>query len=396
MPKLTEDFIRNRAKPSQGKDTYFRDESTIGFQLRIRRMADKSLQRSFFFEYQIPGTTKRRKLSIGPYPTFDVDQARERASAMARDLKEGRDPADVRAEAIAAELAKPTLEQAWQVFEEEHLALKSENTLKDYRGRYRRMILPTFKGRKIETITRAEVNKMRLTFKDKPLDLNRALAVLSKFFSFAMIKEWVLSNPVLKVERFEEVVNETWLDENQLPKFVEELVKHDGAMPDLIRFVTLTGWRITSARLLRWEQVDLSRLSVNLKDTATKKNATALSAEAAAIIDSQSHRKGYVFSEEKGKEPCRYKSVLALLADISTSAGLPKITPHWLRRTLATHAAIGGANVAELMQTYGWRSHIMAMRYVKRSESLARQGVERAASIVNLNRKPSAETVKIG
>ncbi|MGK9198927.1 tyrosine-type recombinase/integrase [Sinorhizobium meliloti] len=394
MPTLTEDFVKNRvarlANASKSDQIVLRDDKLTGFLLRVRRAKDGSLWRSFFFEYLPPGETKKRKrLAIGPYPTFSAEDARERAAVMARAVKDGNDPAAIRAQ----QKAKPTLETAWAEFDREHLSLKEPATRKDYKGRYRRIILPTFKGRQIESITRAEVNALRTKFRDKPTDLNRALAVLSKLMSFAMLKEWRGDNPVAKVERFDENINETWLDENELPKFVEQLVKVEGPMGDLLRFIAVSGWRVSAARLLRFDQVDLSRLEVRLDDKATKKNATALSTDAAMLIERQPHRIGYVFSQRKGSYPLAYDRVLDALAGVCKEAGINRITPHTLRRTIATHSALAGANVAELMQSYGWKTPAMALRYVKKSESLARKGVERGASIVNVFQKPAAEVI---
>ncbi|MDX0431140.1 tyrosine-type recombinase/integrase [Sinorhizobium medicae] len=120
-----------------------------------------------------------------------------------------------------------------------------------------------------------------------------------------------------------------------------------------------------------------------------------MSADAAALIQRQPHRIGYVFSRKKGAHPIEYNAILWGLADVCKAAGIDKITPHTLRRTLATHSAIDGANVAELMQFFGWSSPSMAMRYVKKSESLARRGAERGASIVNVFQKPPADIIEM-
>ncbi len=392
MPEfISESFCKDRVTRlmPKGKDEWkVRDSKLTGFMLRCRRAADETISREFFFDYLPPATSvdekpNRKRLAIGKWPTFTADEAREQARLMAQGLKDGIDPAHVR----AAKLAEPTFDKLWTDFKEGHLSEKQPGTIKGYTGSYRRVLLPAFKGRKVASITRDEVEALRRKHKRTPTGLNRALAVLSKMMNIAIINKWRTDNPVKFVKRFSENANETWVDENDLGPFLDALGKVPGPMGDFLRFLAVTGWRVTAARKLRWDQVDLKKLEVNLKDTATKKNATALSADAAMIIDNQPHRMGYVFSRSKGREPIDYRGVLAELATVCQAADIERVTPHTLRRTIATHSAIAGANVAELMQSYGWKTPSMAMRYVKKSESLARKGVERGANVINVFRR---------
>lgn len=403
MPEnITESFVKDRVPRlmPKGKDEWkVRDVKVTGFMLRCRRAADETISREFFFDYLPPATAagekpNRKRLSIGRWPTFTADEAREQARLMAQGLKDGMDPAHAR----AAKRAEPTFDELWTDFKEKHLALKEPATRKDYEGRYRRVLKPAFTGRKVASITRAEVDGLRGKHKDKPTEFNRGLAVLSKMMNRAIVKGWRTDNPVKLVERFTENVNETWVDEIDLDPFIVALGEVPGPLGDFLRFLAVSGWRVSAARKLRWDQVDLKKLEVRLDNKATKITATALSADGAMLIDAQEHRMGYVFSNSKGRLPLDYKGVLAELSAVCKKAGIKRITPHALRRTIATHSAIKGANVAELMQSYGWKTPAMALRYVKKSESLARQGVERGASVINVFRgreKPAEEAAKM-
>lgn len=389
---ITEAFMRDRVpKLMKGeKEIKVRDSKLTGFMLRVRRNADDTFQRDFFINYLDPATKKRRFMKVGDYPTFGCDEAREAARLHLQDHKSGNDPKAIR----AAKRAQATFDDLWKDFQRDHVDLKEPGTQKDYRGRVRRVLEPAFKGRRVADITRAEVQALRRKFRDKPTELNRAYAVGSKMMSYAIAAGMRSDNPFKGAERFREQANDTWIDEKNIGPFVEALGKVEGAVGDLLRFVACTGWRISAARLLRWDQVNLDRLEVHLDDKATKIHATALSTDAATIIDMQPHRIGYVFSGRgAGGMPVGYKLILATLTATCDAAGIDRITPHTLRRTLATHSAIHGASISELMAAYGWRSVAMAARYVKRSETLARQGTARAASIMNVLGRPAAEVL---
>jgi len=376
-------------------EAFKRDRQITGFAVRCRKAAGDSFIRTFFFEYQPPEIAgqkpPRKKISLGDWPTLTADEAREKARLMAQQLKDGIDPATM----LAKKKAEPVFEELWTQFKEEHLSLKGEGTQKDYSGRYRRVLLPAFKGRKVSSITRGEVNALRAKHAPKKTEVNRSFAVGSKMFSFAIMSEFCENNPFKGVQRFTEKRKEAWLDEDALPRFVAALLKAEGPRGDLLRFLCCTGWRVSAARFLRFDQVDLMRLECHLEDSETKKTATALAPDAATLIQRQPHKFGYVFSNTKGREPICYKKVLEGLGEVCEAAGLERVTPHTLRRTLATHAAIGGATVPELMAAFGWSGPAMAIRYVQKSKSLAKQAVESNAALVNVLGKHSAEVIEL-
>ena len=183
--------------------------------------------------------------------------------------------------------------------------------MKDYEGRIRRVLSPAFTGMRVADITPATIDALRRKHRKNKTDLNRALAVGSKMMSLAVRKGWRADNPFKGIQRYAEKAREHWLDEHDLPPFLEALAAINTPAGELIRFLAVSGWRVSKARLLRWDQVDLKRLAVQLGDTATKKSATVLSADAATIIDRQKGRLGYVFSNTHGRQPFNYHLVLS-------------------------------------------------------------------------------------
>ncbi|TIV13241.1 MAG: site-specific integrase, partial [Mesorhizobium sp.] len=219
----------------------------------------------------------------------------------------------------------------------------------------------------------------------------RSLAVLSVMMGRAIELGWRKDNPCIGIKKNTETARDDWLDERDLPQFVKALAEIEGDCGDLIRFLTVSGWRVSEARLLTWDMVDLPKLVARLPDTKSGASVRALSTDAATLIDRQEHRVGFVFSGRKGSQPVSYKRLREVLHSICTAAGIDQITPHGLRHTAATWAAVSGAEAHELRQAFGWKTLAMTNRYVSKAESLGRRGAQRAADAMNVLQKPAAD-----
>jgi integrase len=394
MPVLSDDFLR-RVTLGDRAERIIRDSKLTGFAVRVRRNADDTLSKVFFVFQELPapdGKRRRRKITIGDHATYPAEKARVEAQAMLQAVKAGDDPAAAR----AAKKAQPLFEDLVSDFEENHIADKKPATQKDYKGRIRRVLLPEFKGRRVADITPEMVRALLRKKKANPIDANRSLAVLSKMMSRAIELDMRKDNPCSRMKKNKEAPRERWLDEHDLPPFLKALAAVEGPHADCIRFLTVTGWRVSEALSLTWDMVDLPRMIARLPDTKTGASDRALSTDAATIIDGQNHRVGFVFSGRKGSQPVSYKRLREVLSDICAAAEIEPITPHVLRHTAATWAAISGAEAHELREAFGWRTLAMTARYVSRSESLARRGAQRAADAMNVLQKPSADVKAIG
>jgi integrase len=208
-------------------------------------------------------------------------------------------------------------------------------------------------------------------------------------FSYAIEREWRIDNPTKGVKRYREHARETWLDEHDMPKFVAALAETSGPYIDLLRFLTVSGWRISEARGLTWAMVDLKRMVAHLPDSKTGATDRQLSADAATVIANQEHRNGYVFSKT-GRHALDYRHTLSVLRSVCEAAKIDPITPHVLRHSAATWAAVEGAQAHEIREAFGWKTLAMTSRYVSKAEALGRRGVERAAGAINIFQKPPA------
>jgi integrase len=381
MPHLlTEHFIQNELpKLMKGRaEGLFRDKRLTNFALRARRGA-KGLALDFFL-------MTKPKIKVGDYPTFSANAAREEAGRMLRAIQNGYDPKAER----AANKALPKWDDLVAAFRAKHLPKKKPGTAKRYNGVIDRVLTPPLKGKRVTDITTGMIAAFYATRASTPADANNALRVLSKMMTFAIGEGMRSTNPVKGIERYASRTRDRWLNETELPKFLNALANEQGPTGDLIRFLTVTGWRVSDARLLDWSQVNLQSLEVHLDDSATKKRARVLSADAAMLMDRQEGRAGAVFSRRGGK-PIDYHHLLERLAAVCRETGIAPITPHVLRHSAATWGAIHGADLIELRDAFAWKSLAMPNRYVKTAQTVARRGAERVAAAVNIFAKPGLE-----
>ncbi|MER8373702.1 site-specific integrase [Mesorhizobium sp. M1406] len=392
LPLISDDFVRRTGLPDGRNNAIFRDRKLTGFQLRIRRMAGGGLTKTYQVEHKGIGNSGRKVIVIGDVNIFTVEDARCEAIAILKAVSTGDDPKAIR----RARQNAPNWETLVTAFDTDHIEEKAPSTQKDYRGRIRRNLTPFFKGVKIATVTPDLVSDFKRKKRRNPTDANRSLAVLSVMMNYAKAKAWCVGNPVVGIKRNKEKPREAWLDEIDLPKFLAVLQKRaaDDAMIDLIRFLLISGWRVSEARLLRWEEVELPRLTAHIQ-TKTGFQARQLSTDAATIIDRQKHRIGFVFSGRAGRFPMAYKRIRAVLDALCAEAEINRITPHVLRHSSATWSAVNGADLLELRQAYGWKGLAMPNRYVSRAEALGRQGAQKAADAMNVLGKPAAPLQKL-
>ena len=381
--KLTDDAI-SRISLGDKSERFVRDSRDTGFAIRLRRRTDGTIRRTFCVIYEVSssGKRKRRKLFIGDHPTFSSEDARDEARKLLQAVAKGDDPRAERQDKKTAITLSDFIENTY--FKDSEFTNLKASTKQGHLGRIKRYIIPKFGDFKIRDITFDDIKSWHSKGKDRPYDANRCLSLMSKLMSVAIDKNHRKDNPCRGAKKHKEKARDRYLDEYELRKFLKELGINKTPYGEIIRFLTITGWRIGEAISLKWEFIDLSRKIAVLPDTKTGQQTRALSLDAISILQNQKHQLGFVFSNRNGLAPLGYKHIRLALIAICENADIEKIRPHDLRHTAATWAAIAGASSYELRETFGWSSLSMTERYVERAERLGRKGSERIASAINI------------
>ena len=178
---------------------------------------------------------RTRKHTVGPYPVFGLKDARDAAVKVLRAVSEGRDPAQQRSGSI---------EDITAHFLEQHC--------KDYRPRsrqeaerlFRVNILPRWKGRKVEEVTRADVRSLLANLTSTPVVANRVHGVLNILFRWAVEHDLIAHSPVAGVRApNKETARDRVLTDAELRAVWRAAEKEGYPFGTIVQLLILTGQR---------------------------------------------------------------------------------------------------------------------------------------------------------
>ncbi len=275
MPKmkLSKTNIDRVRKAGAGTVMYF-DTDTKGFGLRVTA----SGAASFIVQGTVAGQAKERRITIGSYGAWTVDDARRRAEEYKHKFEDGIDPVEEKKQDAAMLV---TLQQVCDSYVGRPGKLK-DGTAAEYR-RHVEKVFTTWKDKPIAAITREMVQERHRELmtggldgkKGAPASANAAFVTLRILVNFAMDEyrradgePLIARNPVAalkhhwaklgsRTDRYidKRKIGAVW---NKLTEMRKTASKADTlAGVDLTIFALLTGGRRDEMAALTWEFVNI-------------------------------------------------------------------------------------------------------------------------------------------
>ena len=360
MPKLTKRIID--ATEPQVTEFFLWDENIPGFGLRVMPSGRKS------FVVQYRAGRRPRRMSLGPSTVLTCDQARTRAITIIAAVKNGEDPAAVR----AANRNAATVSDLAERFDKEHIAVRLKaSTAKEYRGNLRRFILPALGRLAVPEITRADVAKFHHDLRHIPYQANRCLEVVSKMFVLAEM--WGLrpdgSNPRKHIRKYPEEKRERFLSAAELRRIgdvLREMEIEGIELPSAIlaaRLLILTGCRLGEIMSLKWEYVDFDEHALRLPDSKSGKKTVHLGTPAVECLQTAQriHGNPWVIT---GTLPGKSLSDMQPFWQRTRArAGLKDVRIHDLRHTFASTAVASGQGLPMIGKLLGHTQVQTTARY---------------------------------
>ena len=377
MPKLTKRIID--ATEPQVTEFFLWDENIPGFGLRVMPSGRKS------FVVQYRAGRRPRRMSLGPSTVLTCDQARTRAITIIAAVKNGEDPAAVR----AANRNAATVSDLAERFDKEHIAVRLKaSTAKEYRGNLRRFILPALGRLAVPEITRADVAKFHHDLRHIPYQANRCLEVVSKMFVLAEM--WGLrpdgSNPRKHIRKYPEEKRERFLSAAELRRIgdvLREMEIEGIELPSAIlaaRMLILTGCRLGEIMSLKWEYVDFDEHALRLPDSKSGKKTVHLGTPAVECLQTAQriHGNPWVIT---GTLPGKSLSDMQPFWQRTRArAGLKDVRIHDLRHTFASTAVASGQGLPMIGKLLGHTQVQTTARYAHLAADPVRSAADSVAT----------------
>ena len=361
------------------KDTVFWDSEQPGFGVRVYPTGAKH----YIVQTRARGSAKR--LTVGRHGVITPEEARRRAALIIARIKAGEDPvpeplaAKRPDEPTVAEFAARYLKE----YAEEHC---KPNTVRAYRRRAEKHIVPALGKLPIGSVRREQVRDLHYAMRATPVMANRTLDLLSRMFNMA--ESWGVmpegSNPCRRQKKYREQPRERFLTATEFRRLGRALDEAEagGAVPvyaaAAIRLLMLTGCRKNEILTLRWKDVDLEAMELHLEETKTGARTVSLSPEAVRVLAGISRSDGNPWVIQGRKTGDRLCFIDRHWCLVRERAKLKDVRIHDCRHSFASRALALGESLPAIGRLLGHAHVETTAKYAH----LARDSMQEAAARV--------------
>jgi integrase len=281
---------------------------------------------------------RSHKHTVGPYPAFDLKQARDAAAKVLRAVAEGRHP---------EQRQSGSIEDAVAQFLERHGKNYRPKPRSEAERLLRLHVVGNWGRRKLEEITRADVRAMVARIK-APIAANRVLSIVRKLFNWAVENDLIVNSPVAGLKApHAETSRDRVLTDDELRRVwqaAEGLGPLNGAV---VRLLVLTGQRRNEVAHMQWGELDLEKRLWTLPRERVKndrRHEVPLSPQAVATIQALPRISDrFVFSTNAESPVNDFGKNKGRLDELS---GVSDWVLHDLRRTVASGMARLGISLS--------------------------------------------------
>ncbi|QBK30783.1 tyrosine-type recombinase/integrase [Roseitalea porphyridii] len=256
------------------KPTEKRQEIADARQPGLYLIVQPSGKKSWAIRYRHPETSKPAKFTIGAYPTIELADAREQAARLLIDVDRGIDPMKAKREAAAeaqrkADEDSDLVENVIDRFITRYVLIHTPRSAYDTRRIFDYEIKPAWKGRRIQDITRRDVNDLldgimegtaehRTRSKGPaPYIANRVLSALSRFGNWCVERGIIETSFAAGVKKpHKEASRDRRLSDDEVRWLLAACDEIGEPFGPLVKLLLLTGQRRDEVGKMTWPEID--------------------------------------------------------------------------------------------------------------------------------------------
>lgn len=342
--KLTDSRIKSfKAKT---KRHIIWEDGRTGMGIRITPTGRKS----FIFMYRFEN--KARMMTLGPYPRVGLAQARLKVAEAKAKLEELIDPGTDYLQAKSAERRAFTVNRLAEEYLEKYARPRKKTAFEDERL-LGKDILPFIGRKKAKLVRRRDLIEIldNIVERGSPVMANRCLALLSKLFNFALSRDILDTTPCAAITMpSKESSRDRVLTEEEIKIFWSKLdsANMSEASRVALKFQLITIQRKGEIIKAEWPEFDLDNRMWTIPSEKSKNglpHRVPLSDMALDILEqikALPNGSGWLFPSRITATHAGPNSIDHAVKRNLEVIGIPKFTPHDLRRTGASHMASMG------------------------------------------------------
>jgi integrase len=386
--RITDKIVKSLEAPAKGSVIIW-DTDISGFGVRIS--AEGTI--AFALNYR-NANGRERRYTIGRYGTHTVASAREAAKQLKRDVKGGADPVGAGRDQRNA----PTVRDMAKAFKKSYLGGLRVSSRRDYERLLDNHILPVIGAIRAHAVTPDDVRRVKTRLEKKPTTGNRALAVTSKMFSWAIQQRYRPdgTNPAKGIGKYTETARERYLSQAEIARLSAVLAEHKTQnSANILRFLLFTGARSGEVFKARWADVDFERSTWRKPAAYTKQkrvHEVPLSAPALQLLAGLQQDGEWVFPGPTGGPVTTLKKSWAV---IRKKAGIEDVRIHDLRHTYASILISGGASLPLVGALLGHTQPTTTARYAHLFDEPLREATELVGRAITAAGAKTAEVVEV-
>jgi len=352
-----------------------KDDKVAGLQLHVKKTG------RFWFLYHRNKLGDQRRPKLGEYPTMSPESARRVARELLERVAMGEDPSKDRQEARG----EMVLNELWVKWREDR-GLKKKSAWMD-RMVYEKHIHPRMAKLRLSEIRYANVRQMHTEMAGSPVVANRAVALLSTIFNYAIGPlELDLKNPTKGVVRYKENHRRRYANREEVARITAALKEKEADYPESVLFIYLlifTGARKSEIANALWE--NYNGVSIHVADSKTGRRTIQIPPQAASLLGNL---------PRKGRKILPLSDPKKLWGSVRKAAGCPDLRLHDLRHSFASFALSSGVTLSQVGELLGHASTQTTKRYAHLVEEAAQSAAAQTATVISQMMAPVSASSK--